>query len=52
MFGLQGKKAVVTGENIGLGLGSTGALCEAGAEVVVLTSSLDVESPTSSWCLA
>lgn len=44
MFGLQGKKAMVTGGNKGLGLGITEALCEAGAEVVVLASSLDVES--------
>lgn len=39
MFDLTGKKAMITGGNRGLGRGMAQALCEAGAEVVILSSS-------------
>jgi len=42
IFDLQGKTAIVTGGNKGLGLGMTEALCEAGATVVMLASSSQV----------
>ena len=38
-FYLTGKKAIVTGGAKGLGLGMTRALCQAGAEVVIISSS-------------
>ena len=38
-FYLQGKRAIITGGAKGLGLGMTVALCEAGAEVVIISSS-------------
>lgn len=38
-FYLTGKKAIVTGGAKGLGLGMTEALCEAGAQVVIISSS-------------
>ncbi|MFA7591936.1 MAG: SDR family NAD(P)-dependent oxidoreductase, partial [Sphaerochaetaceae bacterium] len=39
MFNLQGKKAIVTGGNKGLGLKITEALLEQGAAVAILASS-------------
>ncbi len=39
LFNLTGKKAIVTGGGRGLGLGMSEALCEAGAEIVILASS-------------
>lgn len=38
-FSLHGKKAIVTGGARGLGLGISEGLCEAGAELVILSSS-------------
>lgn len=38
-FYLHGKRAIITGGAKGLGLGMTEALCEAGAEVVIISSS-------------
>lgn len=38
-FYLTGKRAIITGGAKGLGLGMTIALCEAGAEVVIISSS-------------
>lgn len=38
-FYLTGKRAIITGGAKGLGLGMTTALCEAGAEVVIISSS-------------
>lgn len=39
LFDLNGKNALVTGGNRGLGVGMVEGLCEAGAEVVILASS-------------
>ncbi|MEG0179161.1 MAG: SDR family NAD(P)-dependent oxidoreductase, partial [Oscillospiraceae bacterium] len=39
MFSLEGKTAIVTGGNRGLGNGMAHALCEAGAEIVIFASS-------------
>jgi len=39
MFDLNGKKAIVTGGNKGLGLGMSQALCKQGASVVIIGSS-------------
>ena len=38
-FYLTGKKAIISGGAKGLGLGMTKALCQAGAEVVIISSS-------------
>jgi 2-deoxy-D-gluconate 3-dehydrogenase len=39
LFDLNGKRAIVTGGNRGLGRGMAEGLCEAGAKVVVMASS-------------
>lgn len=42
LFELKGKKAIVTGASRGLGLGAAEGLLEAGAEVVLIGSSVEV----------
>ena len=49
-FYLTGKKAIITGGAKGLGLGMTEALCEAGAEVVIISSSDSAEKKAKELC--
>ncbi|HAE23018.1 MAG TPA: 2-deoxy-D-gluconate 3-dehydrogenase, partial [Spirochaetaceae bacterium] len=47
IFDLQGKTAIVTGGNKGLGLGISEGLCEAGAAVAIVASSDSVHGAAS-----
>ena len=49
-FYLTGKKAIITGGAKGLGLGMTEALCEAGAEVVIISSSDSAKEKAKELC--
>ena len=49
-FYLTGKKAIVTGGAKGLGLGMTQALCEAGADVVIISSSDSAKEKAQQLC--
>jgi len=50
LFDLNGKKALVTGGNRGLGVGMVEGLCEAGASVVILASSDSVFEAAKQFC--
>ena len=49
-FYLTGKKAIITGGAKGLGFGMTEALCEAGAEVVIISSSDSAKEKAKELC--
>lgn len=49
-FYLTGKKAIITGGAKGLGLGMTKALCQAGAEVVIISSSDSAKKESEKLC--
>ena len=50
-FYLTSKKAIITGGAKGLGLGMTKALCHAGAEVVIISSSDSAKEEAENPCL-
>ena len=49
-FYLTGKTAIVTGGAKGLGLGMTQALCEAGAQVAIISSSDSAKTKAQELC--
>lgn len=50
LFDLTGKGALVTGGGRGLGLGMARGLCEAGAEVIIMSSSKSAEEAAKALC--